>query len=37
MNQAVEQKLADLVEELTTSGSRMLKEEKIKQLKQICK
>lgn len=37
MNQAVEQKLADLVEELTSSGSRILKDEKIKELKQICK
>ena len=37
MNQLVEQSLKNLVQELTTSGSKTLNEEKIKQLKQICK
>ncbi|CAF1293446.1 unnamed protein product [Adineta steineri] len=37
MNQLVEQSLSNLVQELTISGSRTLNEEKIKQLKQICK
>ncbi len=37
MNQLVEQNLSTLVQELTTSGSKILNEEKIKQLKQICK
>ncbi len=37
MNQLVEQNLSNLVQELTTSGSRTLNDEKIKQLKQICK
>ncbi|CAF0997889.1 unnamed protein product [Adineta ricciae] len=37
MNQSVEQNLSNLVQELTTSGSKTLNEEKIKKLKQICK
>ncbi len=37
MNQLVEQNLSNLVQELTTSGAKILNEEKIKQLKQICK
>jgi ribonuclease HIII len=37
MNQLVEQNLSNLVQELTTSGSKTLNDEKIKQLKQICK
>ncbi|CAF3588502.1 unnamed protein product [Rotaria socialis] len=37
MNQVVEQNLSNLVQQLTTSGSKTLNEEKIKQLKQICK
>ncbi|CAF0789418.1 unnamed protein product [Rotaria sp. Silwood1] len=37
MNQLVEQNLSNLVQELTTSGSKALNEQKIKQLKQICK
>ena len=37
MNELVEKNLSDLVEELTISGSLMLNDDKIKQLKQICK
>ena len=37
MNQLVEQNLSNLVQELTTSGSKILNEEKMKELKQICK
>ncbi|CAF1911846.1 unnamed protein product [Rotaria magnacalcarata] len=37
MNQLVEQNLSNIVQQLTTSGSKTLNEEKIKQLKQICK